>query len=346
MISPKKILIVRTDRIGDVVLSLPVAGVIKKHFPNVHITFLLREYTKDLAALNPYINEVMVLSEEEGNPGFFNNLAKIKKEKFDACLIVYPTFKIALFLFFSGIKNRIGTGYRWYSFLFNKKIYEHRKSGERHELEYNLRMLKLLGIADAENETAEFNLTYTKDAEEKVDKMLSENGIDQHLPIIIVHPGSGGSAVDLPKNKMKELVKLLAENPQNQVILTGSKSEVEYCEELKIDERIKNFAGLFDLSELIAIIDKSDILIANSTGPIHIAAALGKYVIGFYPKIAQCSPIRWGPYTNRKYIFSPTIDCNNCTRKQCEKLNCMNSISINDVHQTIMNIMEKPKDEK
>ena len=99
-----------------------------------------------------------------------------------------------------------------------------------------------------------------------------------------------------------------------------------------------NLAGKFDLSQLIAVINKSDLLIANSTGPIHIAAALGKNVIGFYPKIAACSPNRWGPYTNKKNIFMPEITCSNCTKKQCEKLNCMNSININEVFEAAKKI--------
>ncbi len=345
MTPPKKILIVRTDRIGDVVLSLPVAAAIKKQYPGTQITFLLRKYTKDLAFANHNIDEVLVLKEKDGEPEIFSNASEIKKRNFDVCLVVYPTFKIALFLYLANIKLRIGTGYRWYSFLFNKKIYEHRKSGERHELEYNLRMLSLLGIENADKEEAEFDLKFPRDAETKVKEKFETAGISQEKPIIIIHPGSGGSAVDLPPPKMKELVELLSRS-ENQIILTGSKSEIEFCSQFKVNEKIYNFAGEFDLSELIALIDKSEILVANSTGPIHIAAALGKNVIGFYPKIAQCSPIRWGPYTNKRFIFSPTIGCTNCTRKQCEKLNCMNSISIEEVQKTISKILERSDENK
>jgi ADP-heptose:LPS heptosyltransferase len=63
----------------------------------------------------------------------------------------------------------------------------------------------------------------------------------------------------------------------------------------------------------------------------HIAAALGVHVIGFFPKILSCSQKRWGPYTEKKTIYVPSIDCSDCTRKQCEKLNCMNSIDIGKV---------------
>lgn len=123
---PKNILIVRTDRIGDVVLSLPMAAIVKKHYPECKVTFLLRQYTKPLAENNPFIDDVIILRESNGKPSVGQNVALLKN-RFDACVVAYPTYAISLILFLSGIRTRIGTGYRWYSFLFNKKIYDHRK---------------------------------------------------------------------------------------------------------------------------------------------------------------------------------------------------------------------------
>ena len=129
-IEHSNILIVRTDRIGDLVLTLPVAGLIKKQYPNCKVTFLVREYTINIVSNHPFIDEVIALKEVDGKTSLFDNLNIIKAKKFDTCIVVYPTFVLALVMFFSGIKNRIGTGYRWYSFLFNQKVYEHRKNAE------------------------------------------------------------------------------------------------------------------------------------------------------------------------------------------------------------------------
>ncbi|OGU36799.1 MAG: ADP-heptose--LPS heptosyltransferase [Ignavibacteria bacterium GWB2_35_6b] len=339
MNEPKNILLVRTDRIGDVILSLPLVEIIKKHYPNSKVTFLLRNYTKALAENYPGIDNVLILKEENGNTFLFENISEIKKHNFDSCIIVYPTFKIALILFLSGIKNRIGTGYRWYSFFFNKKIYEHRKYGEKHELEYNVALLNKLGIDEKINEnTVSFNIQVQEHSEQFVRKILAETNYKNELPTVIIHPGSSGSAVDLPISKFKELASLMAQQLKANIVLTGSESEKNICNEINEMNNFINLAGKFDLSQLIAVINKSDLLIANSTGPIHIAAALGKNVIGFYPKIAACSPNRWGPYTNKKNIFMPEITCSNCTKKQCEKLNCMNSININEVFEAAKKI--------
>jgi lipopolysaccharide heptosyltransferase II len=338
---PKNILIVRTDRIGDLILTLPLAGLIKKQYPYSKVSFLVREYTKNLVSNHPFVDEVIVLKESNGNVPLFENVNIIKQKKFDTCIVVYPRFKISLIVFLSGIKNRIGTGYRWYSFLFNQKVYEHRKNAERHELEYNVNLLEKLGI---KNTISEKNISYDLRVDESslqnVIKILIDEKYDLQKPIIIVHPGSGGSSMDLPVKKFTELVSKLDED-NYQIILTGSKNEIELCEKIKSSSKVKNLAGRFNLDELTALISKSAMFISNSTGPIHIAAALGKYIVGFYPKIVSCSQERWGPYTNKKLVYEPQIDCKNCTREQCEKLNCMDSIDITKVYTDIKNVLIK-----
>ena len=335
----KNILIVRTDRIGDLVLTLPLAGLIKEHYPDCKVSFLVRDYTKSIVNNHSFIDEVIILKNVDGKTGFFDNLHIIKAKKFDACIVVYPTFVIALVIFFSGIRNRIGTGYRWYSFLFNQKVYEHRKNAEKHELEFNVNLLEKLKIKNNVDET---NVNYDLKVDESglkiVFQILADEKIDLQKPIIIVHPGSGGSSIDLPVNRFAELVKKL-EDENYQILLTGNKNEIEVCDKIKTSDRVKNLAGKFNLEELTALISKSVMFISNSTGPLHIAAALGKFTVGFYPKIISCSKERWGPYTNKKLVYEPQIDCKNCTHEQCEKLNCMDSINIGKVYGDIKNVL-------
>lgn len=331
MIHPKNILLVRTDRIGDVVLSLPLAQAIKNKYPDCKVTFLVKNYTVDLVNNHPFIDDVITLDEIDNTPTLISNVRKIKSKKFDSCIVVYPTFRIAFILFLTGIKNRIGTGYRSYSFFFTKKIYEHRKYAERHELQYNLNLLKVFGIdKQLTFGEADFHLQISEEAKREVQKFFIENKIDDSKPLVIVHPGSGGSAVDLPLNKMKQLVERLL-TLDFKILITGAAGEKEICQSLVVDDRTIDVAGFFSLPSLIALIERSAIFISNSTGPLHIAAALKKYVVGFYPKIDACSVRRWGPFTEKKTIFEPTINCTNCTREQCEKLNCMASISIDEV---------------
>ncbi len=341
MINPKNLLIVRTDRIGDVVLSLPLAGIIKNHFPDCKITYLVRDYTKDLIKGHKYIDDVITLKESRGKPFFFSNLKIISKYNFDYTIISYPNFLIALIIFFSGISERIGTGFRWYSFLFNRKVFVHRKYASKHEAEFNVDLLKELNIFEEISPShVSFNLPLTDLDKNEAKQFLLSKEIKKDKPIIIIHPGSGNSSVDLPKEKFKELINLITSKLDAHVIITGNVAEKGLCNDLIISDKIKTFAGELSLRQLTSIINESDIFISNSTGPLHIATALNKYVIGFYPKILACSAKRWGPYSDKSLVFEPEINCYSCTLRKCNKLNCMSSINMADVFANIFNIFE------
>jgi heptosyltransferase-3 len=340
MITPKNILIVRNDRIGDVVLSLPLAGLIKKQYPDCKVTFLLRNYTKDIANDHRNIDDVIILKEENGNIPVWKNVNQLKKGLFDTSVIVYPTFITTLIIFLARVKIRVGSGYRWYSFLFNKKVFEHRKYAEKHELEYNVNLLKVFGIEEnISTKNVLFDININKTSMEKVNKALTDSGVESEKKTIIVHPGSGGSAIDLPIEKFSQLVKNLSLLNEVNIIITGNEDEKNICNTISSNTNAVDVSGKFNLSEIICLISLSDIFISNSTGPIHIAAALGKFTVGFYPKIQACSPKRWGPYTQKKVIFTPEIECNDCTREQCERLNCMNSIDIDNVTKEVTKLI-------
>jgi ADP-heptose:LPS heptosyltransferase len=336
MTEPKNILIVRTDRIGDVVLTLPLAGIIKKHYPNCTVTFLVNEYTREIAESNKLIDEVVTLKTNGDKVNFSANRDILKNKNFDSAIIVYPNFTIALLIFLSGIKKRIGSGYRWYSFLFNEKVFEHRKNAEKHELEYNINLLQQIGINEIVHlSDVNFNLEINQSSLNRVKLLLNESGFKENEKLIIVHPGSGGSSVDLPLNKIKELVEKISSQENVKIILTGSQSEKEICDQIAHPGKTINLAGKLSVSDLTALISLSNIFISNSTGPIHIAAALNTFIIGFYPKILACSAKRWGPYNKKNIIFEPIIDCNNCTVEQCNKLDCMNSIDVGRVFEQV-----------
>ncbi len=343
---PKNILIVRTDRIGDVILSLPLASVIKEHYPNCKISFLIRDYTKPLTEANPHIDESIIIKENNGRFRILENVRLLKKYNFDAAIVLYPTFTLSLIIFLARIKKRVGTGYRLYSFLFTDKIYEHRKDAKKHELEYNFSLLKSIRINFQPGiDNVKFNLNISDSSLDKIDGLLKVHNIQPEERFIIIHPGSGGSAVDLPIDRFKEIIKLLSDY-DIKIVLTGSNAERTICNKLEISNNVINLSGLLTLELLIALISKSCLLIANSTGPLHIAAALGKQTFGFYPKIKSCSAQRWGPYTNKRFIYEPELDCKDCDKKQCENLNCMNYININNVVNDIKNFLDNKTENK
>ncbi len=313
MAKPDKILVIRTDRIGDVVLTLPVAEVLKKE-GNSKIWFMGRGYTSPLIKASVFVDG-FIDRDELDTGSLIAAVKKLKEFRFDRVFVVSPDFRMALICRLANIKTRTGTGYRWYSFLFNNKIYEHRKTAERNELEYNLRMIPWDGEYSYSPETLKGIPRFKRFTPDKT-KLVT-----------IIHPGSGGSAADLPVKRFREITELLAGDGRFELYITGSGSELGKCLEVKGESGATVLAGELTLVELAGLIKESDLFISNSTGPLHIAAAAGCFTVGFYPKVTSCSAERWGPFTKRKLIFKPETDCTNCNLKQCARLDCMNSIS-------------------
>jgi len=123
----KKFLVIRTDRIGDVILTTPVASAIKRFIPDAQVTLLCRQETAIFGERNPDIDTVVTIDKEGENKPFFELVKYLRNDKYDCAIIVHPTFQLAVIAAAAGIPIRVGTGYRFYSFLFTHRRYEHRK---------------------------------------------------------------------------------------------------------------------------------------------------------------------------------------------------------------------------
>ena len=148
MNKPKKILIVRTDRLGDVILSTPVIENLRKNFPKSYIAFMCRPYTKDALEGNPYLDEVLVYDKYDQHKnlgGTIEFVKMLRKKKFDWAIILHPTNRVHLVTFLATIPVRIGWN-KDMSFLLTKKIPHTKQQGKKHEMEYTLDILKELDI--------------------------------------------------------------------------------------------------------------------------------------------------------------------------------------------------------
>lgn len=343
MSEPLRILVVRTDRIGDVVLTLPMVDILRMNHPDAYIAVMVRKYTSELVKNSTSVDETILYEDTDGYVPFFEMLKILRKHKFNIAFIAFPRFRIALLLFLAGVKLRVGSGYRLYSLLFNKRIYEHRKDAKKHELEYNLSLLDEVGISLKKVEPPW--IIVSEDLVRNVKQRLENFGINSSDKIVIIHPGSGGSSRDWHIDKFADLGKKISTIKDVKIVITGGLNEHQLVENLKqaIGGNVIGKAGEFSLMEFAALAKLATLFISNSTGTIHIAAAVGTNVIGLYPQITALSPQRWGPYTEKKKVFIPSgkpANCNKCKKGKirCE---CMDTISVNEVFEAAKNFLNQ-----
>ncbi len=326
LINANNIAIVRTDKLGDMVLTLPLCRAVKNRFPTANLNLIASSYTK------PLVDNLDILD----NTYFIEDYQKginsiLEENKFDVIFFPRPRFNEYLAAFKNKVPLRIGSGYRLYSFLLNYPVYEHRKESKFNEAEYNTHLLSHILNEIVETELVKPNVR-AEDLK-KINKILDSKLLDKNKRFIIVHPGSGGSAYDWDIKNFAILAKKL--NHKNvQIVLTGNKNEKAICKSIldSCPECI-DLSGEINLYELIALISKSSVLIANSTGVLHIAASLGIAVVGLYPNTAHISQKRWGPYTDNKIIVSPPNNDN-------KMIDDMSLIDVNNVFDAVLEFID------
>lgn len=312
----KSIIISRTDNLGDVLLTLPICGILKSLYPDLKIHFLGKSYTKSLITKSKFVDEF--IDREDVLAGKYVLNA-------DAIVHVFPDKEIAKIALKSKINIRIGTSHRWFHwFTCNRLVNLTRKTSSLHETQLNIKLLAPLGL------TQDFDLSTLYHYYGFDSKKTHAN--ENQKRKIILHPKSKGSAREWELAKYFELAKQL-DKSKYEVFVTGTKQEGE-----KIIAEIPDFfdgsgaidkTGQFSLDQLIDFIESADALVACSTGPLHIAAAVGIHAVGFYPSIKPMHAGRWQPLGKFVKIFALDKNCTNCAKSNY--CSCINSFEVAEV---------------
>lgn len=294
----KNFIISRIDSIGDVVLTLPMAGILKEKFPNCKVYFLCQNYTRPIVECCVHVDEILDWYE----------LQKTRELNLDVknteIIHVFPHKDVAKFARRAKIRTRTGTTNRWYHWLFcNVLIPLSRKKSDLHEAQLNLKLLqKHIGKETISLEKISEYLGFENIPE------LPQN-LCQYLQNdkfnLILHPKSKGSAQEWGLENFNALIGLLPPQKYN-ILVTGTEKEGElFRHALHLDQpHVTDVSGKMNLSELISLIQAADGLIACSTGPLHIAAVLNKTAIGLYPGKRPMHAGRWAPLGKNVKILS------------------------------------------
>ena len=321
----KRIIISRTDAIGDVVLTLPLCGLIKKHFPETEIIFFGKTYTQPVINLSSHVNSFLNYDE-------FEKLNQIDQAEFlfvqnaDVIVHVYPRRSIAQAARRARIPLRVGTSHRFYHVLTcNTLIHFSRKKSDLHEAQLNIKLLEGIGIKlqpSLKDLVAYYGLKKVSPPSEKFVSLLNTNDFK-----LILHPKSHGSAREWGLHNYSKLIDLLQPQPIK-IFITGSEKEKDLLKEwtATLPANVTDVSGTMSLDELISFINACDGIVAASTGPLHIAAALAKHTIGIYPPIKPMDPTRWASLGKNATYLCDDKACDDC-KSNPTQCSCMRNIS-------------------
>lgn len=276
---PSRIAISRTDSIGDVIVTLPLCGFIKKYSPNTHITFIGRSYTQAIVEACLYIDE-------------FLNFDKRSESNLnvDACVFAFPDAEVMKWVKAQGVKKRIATGSRIASWKFaNDRVFFSRKNSDLHESQLNFYLLRPFGVEDIPS------INEIRNWHSLSPQVTNPIALEPNKRSVVFHMLSKGSALNWSLQQYQELTALLPAADFN-IYITGTEEEgVRIRKDFRFDSHIIDLTGKLSLPQLIAFISSCDTLVAASTGPLHIASALGIHAIGLYPSKRPMHPGRWMP---------------------------------------------------
>ena len=316
-----KVLVLRNDRLGDMLLALPAARLLKE--AGHQAALLASPYTAPLARRSPDLDLVL-----EDGPGI---LAQMRAQAFDAALVLWAKPRNAWLCLAAGIPQRVGISGRWHSLLYSRRLGPRRSRGERHESELNADFARALGAPLAEAPAPRLALLAEDHAAAEACLqglgLLGEGG-----PLVLLHPGMGGSALNWAPGRYAELAAALQARLGARALFTGGPAEraglaalaaaAPGAKALDRDLSLPAFAALLSRARLFA---------SGSTGPMHVAAAVGAPTLSFFPPVRPMSPLRWAPRGSLRQVLSPSglgATCPRCRGQACPFFDCMDRITV------------------
>lgn len=304
----KNILIIKPSSLGDVVLALPALSALRKSFPDAKISWLIRPEFAPVIENHPHLNCIILfdrkfLGKAWYHPRAFGSLVslihRLRRRKFDAVIDLQGLFRTASLTWLSGCKKRLGmANARELARIF----YTHKATQEKdciHLVDYYLKIIRTAGASETQ---AQFILPQNSAAADSIKNLLTSRNIKADNYAVFV-PGSARSDKCWPIERFAALADKISSQFKLSIVATGTASENSAVEKLQAltNVPITNFAGLTNLTELIALLRAAKLVVSNDTGPGHIAAALGKPLVLIF---GPTNPARVAPYGRSNCIVA------------------------------------------
>lgn len=326
----KKILCIKPRGIGDIVLSTIILENLTTHFPSAKIHYLTEEFAQDAVKNNLLVDKVLSMKKSE----FVFSVAKrLRKEKYDLILDLWSNPRSAQITFLAFAKYRVGFAYRGRKYAYNILCDSGR--GNYHSAEHNLELLKTIFVPIISKNIL-FNLN--DDEIKFAQEYFNQNSLKQSNTIGIV-PSGGWESKRCDAVKWIEICEnILKQKEFNFLILWGPGDEKDATFiKSKLGERCL-LAPETNVRELASLISKCKVIIANDSGPMHIAAALGIPTLGIF---GPTDPQKHGPYNgNSDYVIKSDLHCIICNKLVCPyNHECMLELDANEVVNKVMKLL-------
>ncbi|MEK6684032.1 MAG: lipopolysaccharide heptosyltransferase II, partial [Nitrospirota bacterium] len=345
---PKKILVIQTAFLGDVVLTTPLLQALRDRFPRAYLAALVIPGTREILAGHPSLDDVLVYDKKSRGRerrGLISTARLLREKRFDACLLPHRSFRSALLAFLAGIPVRIGFVQSLGSFLYTRRV---RRDSSRHEVHRNLQLLSPLAPdrsfdADTPIPAADMpgqagKLWVSSDAEDRdwADHRLAEHGILGNDRVIAIAPGSVWATKRWIPEGFAAVIDGLIEKHNRKVVLLGSQDDRPVIDEIltRCREKPVNLVGKTTLRQLAAVLKRCELLIANDNGAMHVGVAQALPIVAVFGSTTQ--NLGYGPFTERAIVVEKDLSCRPCGKHGHAKcplghFDCMKQITPGDV---------------
>jgi len=326
-----RILVRGTNWIGDAVMTLPALAWIRETYPRARITILAKPWVAAVYRLSPHVDDVLIFERpgrHEGSAGLFRLAGALRKEGFDAAILLQNAIEAAIIASLAGIPIRAGYNTDGRGILLTHAVVVNREVRRIHQTRYYLEMVRALGCRGAETRP---RLKLTGEMEEIGERVWRRYNLEGR-PLAGMAPGAAyGPAKRWPAARFSALADMLTETLAARVVLFGSAADGEVTGEVTAKARhdLLNLAGKTNLEEAVALIARCRLFVSNDSGLMHVSAALGVPTVAVF---GSTNPVTTAPLGEKVRIVRKDIPCSPCLKKRCRgDFACMNLIGPEEV---------------
>lgn len=324
----QKIVLIRLDRIGDLVCTLPVDQIL--HSDQYDFMWVINKGLGFIIDYSEPNRKYLELDLKKKWQSFWTLFRFFKINQFDHAILFHTPWWVSLCAFIAGVNKRSGPASKWHTIFLNNWIRQKRSQSTKHEADYNFELLvKALGT-NTSAPTPILKLTNNDT------KPLSKLKV-KPKEYFVFHPGMSGSALNWPMSKYESLILQTIDLYKLPILISGTNADDFYLKQishLKSNPSIIWAQGLLTPVELISVLQNARAVLAPSTGVAHLAASTGTPTIGLYSPVPVQSKIRWGQRGNMVSHVFPQVMCPihfKCIKEKCKHFNCMNKIEVDQV---------------